>query len=201
MRSSRSLTSCLIRSGREVGGAVKLLLERDAFLSELRQRLDAAASGPGHLVFVAGEAGVGKTALVTAFDRMVEREARLYHGACDPLSTPRPLGRLLDIAAQAGEELRRVLELDDHRQRAFLVFHAFLARRTRPALVVIEDAHWADEATLDLLRFVGRRVATTRALVVVTYRDDELGPSHPLRVVLGDLTTTSAVSRLHLPPL
>lgn len=177
-----------------------LLLERDAFLTELRRWFDVAASGHGHLVFVAGEAGVGKTALTTAFGRMVENEARVYHGACDPLSTPPPLGPLLDIAAQAGDELRRVLEQDDRRQRAFPAFHALLARRERPALVIIEDAHWADEATLDLLRFIGRRVATTRALIVVTYRD-ELGPSHPLRIVLGDLATSPSVKRLHLPPL
>jgi len=178
-----------------------LLLERDTFLSELRQWFDVAASGNGHLVFVAGEAGVGKTALVTAFGRMVEQEASPFYGACDPLSTPRPLGPLLDIAAQAGEGLRHVLEQDDHHQRALPAFHSFLARRAQPALVVIEDAHWADEATLDLLRFIGRRVASTRALMLVTYRDDEIGPRHPLRVVLGDLATSPTVRRMHLPLL
>lgn len=178
-----------------------LLLERDTFQSELRQWFDVAASGNGHLVFVAGEAGVGKTALVTAFSRMVEQEASPFYGACDPLSTPRPLGPLLDIAAQAGEGLRHVLEQDDHHQRALPAFHSLLARRAQPALVVIEDAHWADEATLDLLRFIGRRVASTRALMLVTYRDDEIGPRHPLRVVLGDLATSPTVRRMHLPPL
>jgi len=178
-----------------------LLLERDTFLSELRHWFDVAASGNGHLVLVAGEAGVGKTALVTAFGRIVEQEASRFYGACDPLSTPRPLGPLLDIAAQSGEGLRHILEQDDGHQHALPAFHAFLARRAKPALVVIEDAHWADEATLDLIRFIGRRVATTRALILVTYRDDEIGPRHPLRVVLGDLATSPTVRRMHLPPL
>src|SRR5690606_20634604 len=146
------------------------------------------------------EAGVGKSTLVAEFARAVSPQARLLQGACDPLSTPRPLGPLVDIAAQAGAELRRLVEQDDHRQRAFPGFHDYLTTRTRPVLVVIEDAHWADEATLDLLRYVGRRISATRALLLVTYRDDEVGPAHPLRVVLGDLATSRAVRRMTLPP-
>jgi predicted ATPase len=58
---------------------------------------------------------------------------------------------------------------------------------TRQVVVVVEDAHWADEATLDLLVFLGRRMERTPALLLVTYRDDELGADHPLRGVLGTL--------------
>ena len=64
----------------------------------------------------------------------------------------------------------------------------------------MEDAHWADEATLDLLVFLGRRVERTRALLIVTYRDDELGVDHPLRAVVGRLPP-EAVRRLRLEPL
>ena len=71
----------------------------------------------------------------------------------------------------------------------------------KPVVAVIEDAHWADEATLDLLRYLGRRIERTRALVLVTYRDDEVGPNHPLRLVLGDLATAAGVSRMTLLPL
>ena len=78
---------------------------------------------------------------------------------------------------------------------------AELSGGLRPTLAVFEDAHWADEATLDLLRFVGRRCGSTRLLLIVTYRDDEVGPTHPLRVVLGDLATTRPVRRLSLPCL
>jgi len=68
-------------------------------------------------------------------------------------------------------------------------------------VAVVEDVHWADEATADLLGFLGRRVGRMAALVLVTYRDDELGESHPLRVVLGDLATQRATRRMRLPPL
>ena len=67
--------------------------------------------------------------------------------------------------------------------------------------MVVEDAHWADEATLDALRFIGRRVTGTRSVVLVTYRDDEVGPGHPLRAVLGDLATAAGCERLHVPAL
>jgi hypothetical protein len=70
----------------------------------------------------------------------------------------------------------------------------------RHALVLIEDLHWADEATLDLLRYVGRRVGTTKSLVLATCRSDELGSTHPLRLVLGDLATTG-LQRLAPQPL
>ena len=70
-----------------------------------------------------------------------------------------------------------------------------------PALVVLEDLHWADEATLDVVRLVGRRIATVRALVVVTYREDELDRAHPLRLVLGDIGSGERVARLEVQRL
>ena len=71
----------------------------------------------------------------------------------------------------------------------------------RPTVLVIEDAQWADEATLDVLRLLGRRVESTRALALVTFRDDELDPLHPVRVALGDLASAPGVRRVALPPL
>ena len=68
-------------------------------------------------------------------------------------------------------------------------------------VLVVEDAHWADAATLDLLRYLARRLGAAPVLVVVTYRDDELGPVHPLRLVAGDLATSAVVRRLRLAPL
>lgn len=147
-----------------------------------------------------GEAGVGKTALVRRFCDDAQAAARVLTGACDPLSTPRPLGPLLDIDAALGGELGPLLRTVE-RARLFGAFLADLSGRTRPTVVVIEDAHWADEATLDLLRFLGRRIGQTRALLIVTYRDDEVGPRHPLQAVLGDLATSDAVGRMALPPL
>jgi len=177
------------------------LLERTPFIDQLTGLLTEVAAGQGRLVLLGGEAGVGKTALVHHFCLSVEGTARVLNGGCDPLSTPRPLGPLFDIAADRGGDLDRLLQQAAPRDQVFRTFFAALAGGRRPTVVVIEDVHWADEATLDLLRFLGRRIEATRTLLIATYRDDEVGPRHPLRVVLGDLATSAAVRRLSLPTL
>ena len=85
---------------------------------------------------------------------------------------------MLDIAREAGGELAALVAAEPTRHRLFGAFLDLLDSAGRPVVAVVEDAHWADEATLDLLVFVGRRVAATPAMVVVTYRDDEVGPGH-----------------------
>jgi DNA-binding CsgD family transcriptional regulator len=175
------------------------LLERAEELEALARHLAAVgAEGRGRLVLVAGEAGIGKTALVRAFCAGAAR-GRVLWGACDALFTPRPLGPLVDIADEVGGELEGVVA-----QGAVpgeLV--AALARELRghpPDVVVLEDLHWADEATLDVLRLLARRIESLPALVVATYRDDEIDPRHPLRIVLGELPGRSA-ARMALAPL
>ncbi|HEX2280201.1 MAG TPA: AAA family ATPase [Thermomicrobiales bacterium] len=177
------------------------VLERESFLSELGGFLKEASEGRGRLVFVAGEAGVGKSTLVETFCRGERDSARVLRGSCDPLSTPRPLGPLIDIAAHAGGELERLLRSAGQRHEVFSAFLSLLSDSRRPTLVVLEDVHWADEATLDLLRFTGRRIDATSALLIATYRDDEVGPRHPLRMVLGDLATSACITRMPVPPL
>ena len=176
------------------------LLERELYLRDAGLLLDAAAAGQGRCVFVGGEAGVGKTMFVQQVCARATDSARVLLGACDPLSTPRPLGPLADIAAVVGGPLAAALDRLAPRDTLFRAFLTELSG-ARPTLLVFEDVHWADEATLDLLRFVARRLDQTRALLLATYRDDELGPLHPLRVVLGDLATLPAVQRMLLPPL
>jgi DNA-binding CsgD family transcriptional regulator/tetratricopeptide (TPR) repeat protein len=175
------------------------LLERATQLNNLDDILEQVASAGGQLVFLGGEAGVGKTALINAFCSRARATAKVLIGACDALSTPRPLGPLLDIAQEAGGELARLVAADAPRPQ---LFRAALDALTTSGLTlfVIEDAHWADEATLDLLRYLGRRVSTTRALVIVTYRD-EVGPADPLRIVMGDLATATMMHRMVLSPL
>ena len=175
------------------------LLEREDLLATLQSQLQRATAGPGMLVFVEGEAGIGKTSVLRSFvDRQRGGKLPIRWGACDALNTPRPLGPLYDIAEQAADELRIALESDGERPR---VFGAFLEMLTaRPSLVLLEDLHWADEATLDLLRYVGRRIARTRSFLVGSFRSDELGSAHPLRLVLGDLAT-SGIHRLTPRPL
>ena len=173
------------------------LLERSAQLALLDERLAAVrGSGRGRMVLVAGEAGAGKTALMRA---LYERHPRIrvLEGACEALFTPRPLGPFLDIAADVGGELTAVA---DSGPSAAEWLAAFSRQLRSPTLVVLEDLHWADEATLDVVRLLGRRVARLPALVVATYRDDELERLHRLRVVLGELPR-DAVDRLRVEPL
>lgn len=177
------------------------LLERSAQLDLLHRLLRAAADRHGRLLLLGGEAGVGKSALLRRFAADAQESARVLVGACDPLSTPRPLGPLVDVAADLGPEPDRLLTNAAPRAMLFRAVLAALAGGPRATCFVIEDVHWADEATLDLLRYLGRRAEATRALVVATYRDDEVGPRHPLALVVGDLATAGGVERLTLPPL
>jgi DNA-binding CsgD family transcriptional regulator/tetratricopeptide (TPR) repeat protein len=146
-------------------------------------------------VFVGGEAGIGKTALVRAF--VAGLDDTVLVGACEHLATPAPLGPFADIAGELGGAFAAAIEAGRHPRDVAL---ALLEQLSSPAVLVIEDAHWADEATLDVLRVVGRRIGATPSLLLVTYRD-EIADDHPLRVLLGDLASTAAVERLDVPPL
>lgn len=174
------------------------LLERDGLLGQLHARWCEARAGPGRLVFVEGEAGIGKTSVLRAFAASVRADAPVYWGACEAMVTPRPLGALDDIALDSGGKLAVLRDGSGERHRQFVAFVDLLAER--PALAVLEDVHWADEATLDLLRYAGRRIARTRSLLVASFRNDEVVPAHPLRAVLGDLAT-AGVPRLAPQPL
>ncbi len=176
------------------------LLERDQDFEQLALLWRSATTGQGRTALVSGEAGMGKTALVEQFVQQQGQAARCLWGACDALFTPRPLGPLYDMAAQARGALSPLLQHETPRPLMFSAFLEELQHGDRPTVVVIEDVHWADEATLDLIKFLGRRIAHLPTLLILTYRDDELGHDHPLRAVLGDLPST-AVTRLRLTPL
>src|SRR5688572_6091325 len=134
------------------------VLERDEQIAALDGWLREASAGQGRLALVGGEAGVGKTVLVNRLCQLAHGRARVLRGACDALSTPRPLGPLLDIAAGIGGELDRLLSEGAPRERVFRAALAALRSTLTASLAIVEDAHWADEATLDLLRFLGRRL-------------------------------------------
>ncbi len=151
------------------------------------------------MVLVAGEAGAGKSSLVRAFARSVSDSSDVVEGACDPLATPRPLGPLHDFAADPGGVFAGVVVDDGPAIDLFDTVLSHLRAAGRPVVMVIEDVHWADDATLDLLRFLGRRIARTNALLLCTYRDDEVGTQHPLQHVIGQLGPLEHVSRVDVP--
>ena len=173
------------------------LLEREQFLNDLEAMRNDVAAGKGRFVLVSGEAGIGKTALV---ERFAAEQEHVLWGACDALFTPRPLGPLYDIAQQTHGKLLRLLEEGAPCGPIFSAVLDEINSESGLTLIVIEDIHWADESTLDLLKFLGRRIHRTKAMIIVTYRDDEMATDHPLRHVLGDLPHRS-VTRLRLPPL
>ena len=157
-------------------------------------------SSRGRIVLVSGEAGVGKTALVRRFCDGCGRSARILWGSCDPLFTPRPLGPLLVVAEDVGGELAELVARGVMPHELVAALARELRART-PTVFVLEDVHWADEATLDVLRLLARRVETVPALIVASCRDDELDRGHPLRIVLGELATSQAVARIKLAAL
>jgi DNA-binding CsgD family transcriptional regulator len=177
------------------------LLERGPMQLQLSHLLRTAGEGRGTLVFLGGEAGIGKTSVMHRFAARVAGNARVRIGACDPLTTPRPLGPLWDMRDEFGARLTDLLDRGAGRDALFRGFLAEIGDGPGQTLVVLEDVHWGDDATLDLLHFLARRVVALPALIIATYREDEVGDGHPLRVVLGDTATLPAVRRLALEPL
>src|SRR4026209_803057 len=163
------------------------LLDRTSQMQALSSALSQvrAREGQGRIALVYGEAGIGKTSLVEHFINENKKSWRILQGACDSLFTPRPLGPLYDIALQTQGHLLNLLDQESNRTAIFAACLHELQQQ--PTILVLEDIHWADEASLDLLKFLGRRIRQTASLMVLIYRDDELTVDHPLRLLLGDL--------------
>jgi DNA-binding CsgD family transcriptional regulator len=175
------------------------LLERDALLAELSARLGEARNGRGCFVLVSGEAGVGKTALVDAFVHALPKGSRVLRGACDPVFPPRPFAPVADMARAAADGLRAALDAAD-RDRVFDRFLRLLRDQGSGAVVVFEDLHWADSATLDLLRVVGRRLPELPIVLVGTVRAHDVDPDEAVRAMLGDVPPR-VVTEVEVQPL
>jgi DNA-binding CsgD family transcriptional regulator len=171
------------------------LLERDEELAALSALASAAVAGQGSLVLVTGEAGIGKSALVEGFARSGAAGLRVLWGWCDQLATPRPLGPVRDLARQVRGLLAERLAAGNDAGAV----DALLDELAAPpgSVFIVEDAHWADEATLDLLTVLARRIGRLPALLVVTLRDSELPEDHSLRY----LSSAAAATMLALRPL
>jgi DNA-binding CsgD family transcriptional regulator/tetratricopeptide (TPR) repeat protein len=182
-------------------GDSQQLLERSDQLAVLADALGAVGSrAGGRLVLLEGEAGIGKTSLAREFAAGLRAPGRVLWGGCEALTTPAPLAPLLDVAEQTGGELATLLAGEATPHEVCNVLIRELNRRD-PTVLVLEDIHWADEATLDVLRLLGRRLDRVQALIVATYRYEQLDRAHPVRLLLGDLAATPGVERLALEPL
>jgi DNA-binding CsgD family transcriptional regulator len=176
------------------------LIERAGFLTLLQKQFSAIAGGEGHCVFVSGEAGIGKTSLVKTFCRALRQDYNVYTGTCDALFTPRPLAPLYDILLQVNSDLWKNSGSMADRTGLFSSFFHELSHQQKSFIIVFEDIHWADEATLDFIKFLARRITQLRCLFILTYRDNEIYAHHPLRNILGQLSPDS-FTRMQLLPL
>ncbi|MFF4054531.1 ATP-binding protein [Streptomyces sp. NPDC001668] len=173
------------------------ILEREPELARLASAAREAADGAGSVVLVFGEAGIGKSSLVRALPEHLPAGTRILVGECDDLATRRPLGPFRDLIGSVGGALAGAVTEGGDRHRV----HEALLEELRGAVLVVEDVHWADEASLDALRFLVRRAERLPALLVLTYRDDELSREHPLRQLLGQVSRAPRVHRLPLARL
>ena len=170
------------------------------FLEVLQSRFMKISEAEGHCFFITGEAGIGKTSLIKAFLKQVEEDSTQYMGACDSLFSPRPLAPLYDVALQIKKNwtdnifsLSSVTEL-------FTKFVEEFSDSALPVVLVFEDIHWADEGTLDFIKFFARRISRMQCIFILTSRNDEINKKQPLRNLLGDLSADT-FTRIELTPL
>jgi predicted ATPase len=175
------------------------LLERDEELATLTDQFRRARAGRGGMLIVSGESGAGKSTLLQAFTTDGVDNLSVLWGACDPLTPPRPLGPVHDIADQLGDDVIAMLQSARQPHEIFTAVFEYL--RLNPSLLIIDDLHWADQGTIDLLRFLLRRIRITRSVVVGAMRDDEIGAAHPLRALLGDVARSPDATVMPLKPL
>jgi DNA-binding CsgD family transcriptional regulator/tetratricopeptide (TPR) repeat protein len=177
-----------------------MLVERDRLLQTLGSYLEEATAGHGRLVYVSGEAGVGKSALVHAFAMSTAERARVSIAYCDGSATPSPLAPLRELLPTLPAGL---WPEDATRQEIFsgLLGALRAPADSRPHVIVMEDVQWADQATLDLLLHLARRIHTCRALVIVTYRREDVDGTYGLRQLLGDTASATGTRRLDVAPL
>ncbi|RMG78812.1 MAG: hypothetical protein D6712_20745, partial [Chloroflexi bacterium] len=177
-----------------------MLFERDRELRTLGLALNQVRRGTGQLVLICGEAGIGKTSLIEHFVQSQPQAFRFLRGACDPFTIPHPLCPLIDIARQIPDEELSEMLWEPSRPIIFNACITKLQTANQPTVVVFEDIHWADEATYDLIIYLGRRIHETNCLMIVTYRNDILSLNHPIHNVVGRLSGTN-IHRLNLKRL
>ena len=175
-----------------------MLIEREKDLAALNEHWASVSGTGGRVVLVCGEAGIGKSSLVSHFMSTLETDTKIAMGLCDPLSTPRPMGAIREVQ----EQLRPNIQSDragGAGGSADLLFDFFQASN-RPIIIFLEDMHWADQGTLDWFKYIGRRIRALPVLLILSFRDDEVPLSHPLSSAIGQIPASN-YHRLQLSPL
>ena len=174
------------------------LLERDHELGVLDSVIDSLGAGVGGIVLIGGEAGSGKSTLLSHWKRSIRAGFTVLESRCDPLTSPAALWPLREIAPELGVD--DLLDLGPDRGALFAVVARSLLERA-PVVWMIDDVHWADGPTVDLIRFLTRRIEQTSSLLVLSFRTDDLGPTHPFVATLGELVRAQRSHRFDLSPL
>ncbi|WP_331375851.1 ATP-binding protein [Sinorhizobium chiapasense] len=177
-----------------------MLLDREGPLEALLSAARSAAAGRGGTVLLEGEAGIGKTSVLREFAEHADKGCRVLWGWCEALFTPCPLGPLQDMRESLDPRVATLLDQAAPPERLFPALLNVLQHAGDAIVLVFEDVHWADNATLDLVKYLGRRISLLPAVLVLSLRSDEIGADHPLTHVLGDLPSAS-VTRIALEPL
>jgi predicted ATPase/DNA-binding CsgD family transcriptional regulator len=177
-----------------------MLVEREQPVQELLDLAKSAITGRGAIALVGGEAGIGKTSVLEEMRLRASADCTVMWGGCDALFTPRALGPIHDMAPALGREVTQLLAEGSQSSRLFAAVLRHIETSREPTVLVFEDVHWADHATLDLLKYLGRRVSMLRTLLVMSFRADEISSDHPLTQVLGELPP-SCTHRIDLLPL
>jgi predicted ATPase len=182
--------------------------------AELLEDLSAAIDGDGRVVVIGGEAGIGKTTLVRSLAGVAgERNVRVLETSCFELYSTPAFGPWLDLFANldqdpalpaapagfAGGSMQRVTD----QAALFASVRDYFIELTRvsPVLLVLEDLHWSDPASLDLLRDLSRRARRMRMMMVITYRTDDLDRSNPFYQRLPVLVRETECRRIELQRL
>lgn len=203
------------RGDARLGGSDCLpLVGRERETQTLQFAFRRALDGRGGVVLVSGEAGIGKTALVQSFAlEAVDQDTLILQGYCYDLSPTLPYGLWLELTDRYPEDgelprlpdtLRRGAGIGDlpHQMALFEIAREFLVTlaHQQPLLVVLEDIHWADQASLDLMRYLARHLDKQRILLIATFRDDEAQRGHLVQL-LPEIVRESQTLRIELPAL
>lgn len=167
-----------------------MLLERENELMTLSVLSKRLLQNRGSVALVNGEAGIGKTSLLRQFRSQLGDEYDCRWGGCDPLDTPRVLGPFHDMAGLFTDNVQEALASGEAFSQILTPLLNEFKSVKRPVVLIIEDVHWADNTSLDVIKCLGRRITFLNLLMILSYRSEETNSSDGLKQVLGEFHST-----------